>query len=212
MKYFILTTTLIVVFGGIIFLNTKYNQPVDSVQSVSTEFLDDNVSVDNISTLNELDISEFSDDQLKILEILKREYGKSPTSFDDTVLKYTEGFEESWCADFVSWVFNEANHAYSNQDTGYWRIPGVYTLQEYYIQHNSYYLTNEYSPKFGDVAFYFGETPDGNSSQHVAMVLAVEEKTIITIGGNESNGILQIRADISSSGTKGLEGFGSSSL
>ena len=42
------------------------------------------------------------------------------------------GVEEPWCADFVSWIMREAGLPLSNPNSGHWRIPGVYTWQEYY--------------------------------------------------------------------------------
>lgn len=163
--------------------------------------------------LSTIDTTGFSSTQLAVLKILREEYAKYPTEFDETVLTYTEGFEESWCADFISWMFNEADSPFIHQDTGYWRIPGVETLQEYYEQYNAYYDVGDYTPQFGDVAFYFGETPDGSSTEHVAIVLAVEGNNVVTIGGNETDaGIIQIRADELKDGVKGLSGFGASDL
>ena len=210
MKYFIIISIGVSITFGYIFFFFINNQKSYSVQASVSETSEE-VEIDDISTLENLDTSNFSEIQLEVLSVLKQEYVKHPTSFDDTVLKYTEGFEESWCGDFISWVFNEAGSPFISQDASYWRIPGVYTLQEYYDQYGLYYSTSNYTPEFGDIAFYFGETPDGGSSQHVAIVLAVQDDNIITIGGNEGDdGILQIRSD--SYNSKGLEGFGASGL
>ncbi len=148
-----------------------------------------------------------------MLEVMKQEYAKQPTSYDSTVLEYTEGVKESWCADFVSVVRFEAGKPFVNQETGYWRIPGVQSLRDYYAASNAYHFVGTYTPKFGDVAFYFGETPDGQNREHVAFVLSVNGDTITTLGGNETDkGILQIRRDTLAEGVKGLAGFGESSL
>ncbi len=162
--------------------------------------------------LSTIDTSNFSTTQQAVLAVLRQEYAKSPTSYDKNVLNYTEGFEESWCADFLSWVFDQADTPFVHPDTGYWRVPGVLTLQEYYEQHNAYRDVGDYTPKFGDVAFYFGETPDGGSTEHVAMVLAVEDDRVITIGGNETGNTVRIRADLLRDGEKGLSGFGASGI
>lgn len=129
-------------------------------------------------------------------------------------MKYTEGFKESWCADFISWVFHQADVAYVHPDTKYWRIPGVKTLQAYYEGLGAYHAIGDgYVPKLGDVVFYFGETPDGNSSEHVAMVLEVRGDTIVTIGGNETDRrILQVRSNTMEVSVKGLTGFGASGI
>lgn len=159
-----------------------------------------------------LDTSSFTSTQQKMLSVMKAEYAKQPTSYDDTVLKYTEGFKESWCADFISWVRVQADKPFINPETGYWRIPGVQSLRDYYASSDAYHLVGTYTPKFGDVAFYFGETPDGTNREHVAFVLAVQGDTLITLGGNEtSKGVLQLRSNKLSEGERGLSGFGQSS-
>ena len=155
----------------------------------------------------------FTNTQKRILSLIQQEYEKRPVSYDRTVLKYTEGFRESWCADFISWVRNEAGVPFRHPTTGYWRIPGVQTAQDYYAKYDAFHAVGEYTPKFGDVAFYFGETPDGQSSEHVAFVLSVQGDTITTLGGNEADrGIMQIRTNKLLEGERGLVGFGESAL
>lgn len=160
-----------------------------------------------------IDTKGFNATQEKMLEQLKIEYVKKPKSYDKTVLMYTEGVKQSWCGDFISYIRFEADKPFKNAETGYWRIPGVMSMRDYYAKSKNYHLVGEYKPKFGDVAFYFGETPDGGSREHVALVLEVRGDTIVTIGGNETDkGILQIRYDKMKQGVKGLTGFGESEL
>lgn len=155
----------------------------------------------------------FSASEQRVLKLLKQEYAKNPRSFDGSVLKYSEGIKESWCADFISWIRFKAGVPYDNPATGHWRIPGVYSLQDYYEASEAYYAVGEYTPKFGDVAFYYGQTPDGNSREHVALVLSVKDGTITTIGGNETEkGIMQIRTNKLKEGERGLTAFGKSYL
>lgn len=172
------------------------------------------VSATNLTNyLETIDTANFSQNQKELLQVLQTEYAKEPKSYDDTVMTYTEGFEESWCADFISWVYNEIDEPFVHPDTGYWRIPGVQTLLTYYSGYDLYHgVSSDYQPQFGDVAFYFGETPDGSSTEHVAIVLAVENGVIYTIGGNEGDGILQIRANTYTANEKGLMAIGESGL
>lgn len=164
-------------------------------------------------SLSSIETSQLSGTQRRVLELVQQEYDKQPSGYDETVLTYTEGFEESWCADFISWLFDRADTPFIHPDTGYWRIPGVLTLQSYYRQYDAYYEVGQYTPEFSDVAFYFGETPDGDSTEHVAMVLAVDSDTLTTIGGNETDqGVVQIRTEHLKEGVKGLAGFGASHL
>lgn len=161
----------------------------------------------------EIPTAELSTTQQTILSIAERQYATEATSYDDTVLTYTEGFEESWCADFISWIMNEADTPFIHPDTGYWRIPGVQTLKDYYMQYDAYHAVGSYTPEVGDVAFYEGETPDGNSTEHVALVIAVSEDTITTIGGNEGDDeTIQVRTEVLKKGVQGLTGFGESGV
>ncbi len=65
--------------------------------------------------------------QARIVDVLQAQYRDQPGGSH-----FSEGIEEPWCADFVSWVLNEAGQPLTNPNSGSWRIPGVYTLQEYY--------------------------------------------------------------------------------
>lgn len=157
----------------------------------------------------------FSESQREVVRWTREEYQRNPTGYDDTVMKYTEGFEESWCADFISWVFYQAGTPFIHPDTGYWRIPGVQTLRAYYEELGAYHdINDEYTPQLGDVLFYFGETPDGDNAEHVAMVLAVDGDHVTTIGGNEGDGkgILRVRTDAYEYGVKGLTAIGASGI
>ena len=134
----------------------------------------------------ELDTTHLSRDQRKVLEILKVEYTLNPKG-----TKYSEGVEEAWCADFVSWVFNEAGKPLSNPNSGSWRIPGTYTLREYYESIGKLKLAKSgYSPKVGDIMLYDNPSPFG---QHTNIVIGNENGVITTIGGNEPGGIRIVR-------------------
>lgn len=150
--------------------------------------------------------------QERMLQIVKNEYYKRPTGYDENVMKYTEGTQESWCADFISWVRDQAGIPWTHPDTQYWRISGVGTVKDYYMAADAYMEADkldDYTPKLGDVAFYYGETPDGGSSEHLAMVLGVDGDTLITIGGNETkDSVLQVRHNKLQLGERGLVGIG----
>lgn len=163
--------------------------------------------------LDTIDTTRFSNDQRALLAVLRQEYAKKPRGYDKNVLKYSEGFRESWCADFISWSFQAIGQPFVHPDTGYWRIPGVQTLMAYYRSFDVYHaVSSDYKPQFGDVAFYFGETPDGSSTEHVAIILGLHEGKLYTLGGNEGDGIMRIRADTYKAGEKGLSGIGESKL
>lgn len=129
-----------------------------------------------------IDTNQLNSNQQAIIEILKKEYASNPSG-----TKYSEGIEEAWCADFVSWVFNEAGVPLSNPNSGSWRIPGTYTLREYYESIGKLELASSgYQPKVGDIMLYDNPSPFG---QHTNIVIKNEAGVITTIGGNEPGGI-----------------------
>lgn len=146
-----------------------------------------------------VDTAKLSTDQQKVIEILKTEYALNPPG-----TKYSDGIEEAWCADFVSWVFNRAEVPLSNPNSGSWRIPGTYTLREYYESAGKLQLSSsDYSPKIGDVMLYDNPSPFG---QHVNIVIKNDNGVITTIGGNEPGGIRVVKHTVPD--TDGFIGYG----
>lgn len=120
----------------------------------------------------------WSPEQARIVALTRTEHeAQRPGTF------YAEGVEEPWCADFVSWIMREAGKPLSNPNSGHWRIPGVYTLQEHYQAEGRYEPADGgYRPVVGDVALYDNVLGVG---QHTNIVVAVDGDTITTVGGNE---------------------------
>lgn len=126
----------------------------------------------------EIDTTLLSPQQVLVVELLEQEHdAQRPGTF------YAEGIEEPWCADFVSWIMREAGMPLSNPNSGHWRIPGVYTLQEYYEQEGRFEpVGSGRRPEIGDVVLYDNTSWVG---QHTNIVVAVDGDTAITVGGNE---------------------------
>ncbi|MFI2337202.1 CHAP domain-containing protein [Nocardia rhamnosiphila] len=100
---------------------------------------------------------------------------------------YSEGNTEPWCANFVSWVMRAAGLPLANPNSGSWRIPGVYTLQEYYETSGRFAAAGSgYRPVTGDVILY---SPESRFGQHTNIVLAEDHGTLTTIGGNEDDAV-----------------------
>ncbi len=152
-----------------------------------------------------LDTNEFSETQPRLLTQLKTEYEKKPVSFDENVLEYTNGVKEPWCADFVSWQMKELGQPFANPHSGNWRIPGVYTLREYYQAERRWQTAGDYVPKFGDVAIYAASP----TRSHTNFVLSVNVKTqtMLTVGGNEE-GRVRIKTKSYLPPHEDLVGFG----
>ncbi len=155
-----------------------------------------------------IDTSNLSQEQIKIINLARTQYAKHPISYDQAVLTYSQGDKQAWCADFISWIMMRAGTPYSNPNSGSWRIPGVYTLQQYYQSQHRYEAAGSYTPRPGDVAFYIGSNDFGlTTSGHVALVIKVNGNAMTTIGGNES-GRMRIDTQPIHKGVNRLVGFG----
>jgi hypothetical protein len=136
----------------------------------------------------EYDYSALSTEQQKLVTILEGEYSTQSTS-PPSGTKYSEGVQESWCADFVSWVMKQYGQPFVNPNSGSWRIPGTYTLKEYFQSKGNWHPYGDgYQPKTGDIAIYDGNGPFG---QHTNFVLTYDTggRTLTTMGGNEMGSI-----------------------
>lgn len=153
-----------------------------------------------------INASKLSDSEKQLLTILETEYTKKPVSFDTNVLKYSDGEKQPWCANFVSWTMREAGHPFKNPNSGGWRIPGVYTLREYFQSQNRFVLAGDYTPTFGDVAIY-DKTPT-NSHTNIVLSVDTKAKTMTLIGGNENGHVRIIRNQSYALGIRDLVGFG----
>ncbi|MDH6280713.1 CHAP domain-containing protein [Prescottella agglutinans] len=146
-----------------------------------------------------VDGSALDSTQARIVDVVRTEFDAQPSG-----TKYSEGAEESWCADFVSWTLREVGEPLSNPNSGSWRIPGVYTLQEYYESVGRFRpVDSGYVPKTGDVALYSPSSPFG---QHTNFVIGYDAGTLTTVGGNEADAIKAHRFTVSDA--PGLLGYG----
>lgn len=140
------------------------------------------IAVEKSQSFPQINTSELSPVQSKIATLLKQEYELQPDS-----TRYSEGIKEAWCADFVSWILKEAGQPLKNPNSGSWRIPGTFTLREYYETSGKFKSTDSgYTPKVGDIMLYDNPSPFG---QHTNMVIKNDNGVITTVGGNEPGGI-----------------------
>lgn len=119
--------------------------------------------------------------QQHLLNLLKTEWQTQPAG-----TKYSQGVKEPWCADFVSWSLREIDQPLANPHSGSWRIPGVYTLEEYFKSQHRWRAFGQYQPQFGDVALY---RPDSKFGHHTNFVLDYRDGQLTTLGGNEFGAI-----------------------
>jgi hypothetical protein len=143
-----------------------------------------------------IEASSLDDRQARIVDVLRTEFA-APGEGE----KYAEGIEEPWCADFVSWVMREAGQPLANPNSDSWRIPGVFTLQEYY-EKSGRFAPLGYEPRPGDVVLY---SEGSRYGQHTNIVVANDNGTLKTVGGNE--GGIRVRT-LMIADEPGIVGFG----
>ncbi|MEU8901056.1 CHAP domain-containing protein [Nocardia sp. NPDC048505] len=132
---------------------------------------------ENLTEFPAIDSAGLSADQARLVAVLRQEF-RAPGAGT----KYAEGQVEPWCADFVSWTMRAAGLPLVNPHSGSWRIPGVYTLQEYYQGTGRFTGLAGYRPRTGDVLFYSDRSP---FTQHTHFVLDYADGVVTTLGGNE---------------------------
>lgn len=129
-----------------------------------------------------IDTTSLTDTQRSILAITQSEFATQPTG-----TKYSDGVQESWCADFASWVMRGAGKPLRNPNSGSWRIPGTFTLKDYYVAAGRFRAVDSgYTAKLGDVAIYRNSPVFGD---HTNIVLTNKDGILTTVGGNENNRI-----------------------
>lgn len=116
----------------------------------------------------------------RILAVARDEYRRNPPG-----TSFAEGEEQPWCADFVSTTMRDAGVPFSNPNSGSWRIPGVATLTDYY-RSTGRLRSAERDPQPGDVVLYDVPSP---LRQHTNLVVARRGDEVVTVGGNERQGV-----------------------
>lgn len=167
-----LLAALVVLAGGVVWWSTAHETPLSKhlpgelkprvFPAVSTTGLDPS--------------------RVRIIENLRQEFADNRPG-----TAFSEGVEEPWCADFVSTVLRDSGLPLRNPNSGTWRIPGVYTLTEYFQKAGKLESATAYRPVPGDVVLYAPEHP--KMRQHTNFVVAVSGDEVTTVGGNQEGGI-----------------------
>lgn len=99
---------------------------------------------------------------------------------DAGMTKYTQGRNEEWCADFVSWIYYKAGYPLISSNQG--NVPGVLGIQEIGQASGKFtwHPAGAYIPMPGDMVIY-------GPHEHVNMVVSVDpaKATMVVIGGNQ---------------------------
>ena len=134
------------------------------------------------ATFPQIDTTNLHPTRQKIISLAKTEFKAQSAG-----AKFSQGAEEAWCANFVSWIMYQAGAPLKNPHTGGWRIPGTFTLREYYEAADRFKSANSgYQPLPGDVAIYRNSPVFGD---HANIVLRNDNGVLTTVGGNEANRI-----------------------
>ena len=117
---------------------------------------------------------------------------------------YSQGERQDWCANFVSWVHQQAGVPFINPHNGGWRIPGVRSLETYYRVAGRWHSADSgYTPQPGDAILYDTTSSRG---EHVNILLRYQDGKLTTVGGNEGNAIHVSTIDRAAVGK--IRGFG----
>ena len=134
------------------------------------------------SVFPDIDTASLSPTRQKIISLAKTEFKAQSAG-----AKFSQGAEEAWCANFVSWIMHQAGAPLKNPHTDGWRIPGTFTLREYYEAAGRFKPAGSgYQPRPGDVAIYRNSPVFGD---HTNIVLKNDDGILTTVGGNEANRI-----------------------
>lgn len=111
------------------------------------------------ATFPQIDTTNLSPTRQKIISLAKTEFKAQSTG-----TKFSQGAEEAWCANFVSWIMYQAGAPLKNPHTA----------------------NSGYQPFPGDVAIYRNSPVFGD---HTNIVLKNDNGVLTTVGGNEVNRI-----------------------
>jgi len=95
--------------------------------------------------------------------------------------KYSQGRTEAWCADFVSWLYNQAGYPLREGNEG--NVAAVDDVKQIGLDGTKFewHAAGGYTPKPGDI-----QVQQGGDVSHVSLVVAVDGDSITKIGGNQS--------------------------
>ncbi len=168
---------VVIIAGSVIGWGRIFDKVADKFHSATTVVKFDHSKGE--SHFPDIDTSKLSPVRQRVIQVARQEFATNPPG-----TKYSQGIQEPWCADFVSWVYKESGNQLKNPHTSSWRIPGTITLREYYQQIGRFKSVNSgYTPRPGDVAIYRSSPIFGD---HTQIVLKENDGVLTTVGGNEN--------------------------
>lgn len=134
---------------------------------------------------------------IEVVRIAQGEVGVAEEGCDDCgpPLKYQGSTgPEDWCADFVSWVYNEAGSPFTGGQDGGWRLAGVEGMHQWLAANGYYEMRNSNSPPLpGDVIVFGNDDHIGlvEMTDDAGTPLEFGDDTIHTIEGNSSQAVVR---------------------
>lgn len=118
---------------------------------------------------------------------------------------YSQNRDEEWCADFVSWVYDQSKYPLASDPN--WGISRVEAIKSLGQQNHNFHwhVASGYTPQPGDIAIH----NDGTQNYHANIVVGVAGSQVTLIGGNQgSNNYTKskVSKDVSSVGG-GIAGY-----
>lgn len=134
-------------------------------------------------------------DGIKLADTAKREAGYKEEGNNETKYGRWYGFNAEWCAIFVSWcAYNSGineniipKHSYC--------MDGVNN----FVQNKCWYSPSQYKPKTGDIVYFY----EGGGINHIGIVETVNDSSVITIEGNMSDRVLEVKHNLNDSAIAG---------
>jgi hypothetical protein len=115
------------------------------------------------------------------LKLWQSEPGYPHPSFAQSgYLKYSQGRPEEWCADFATWVYNQANYPVDHPDWNVAYVPDIQSIGEQNKNFHWHPASSGYTPKPGDLAIH--------GASHVNIFVSSSGNSATYIGGDQGDG------------------------
>jgi hypothetical protein len=129
--------------------------------------------------------------------------------------KYSQQRDEEWCADFASWIYNQAGYPIDKTATegNVSAVPKIREIGEQNMEF-TYHSAGNYTPVPGDMVIYYYVSDAGTvTGHHVNIVVSTNKKTssMTVVGGNQDN-VLSGADNLSSVSEYIIHGFTGSSI
>jgi hypothetical protein len=100
-------------------------------------------------------------------------------------LKYSQGVYEEWCADFVSWIYNQVGDPFSNSDWQQTEVSEIMAIAKTPGSGFTYHQNLDYIPQPGDLTVW---SFPGTEHGHINIFISSSGGISTYIGGDQYSG------------------------